>query len=67
MAGSLVSKGNNKWELRISNGYDEKKETTNGNSVSQTDMMKTKSSAGLLKSYMQRLKKKLKSNWLLSI
>ena len=22
MAGSLVSKGNNKWELRISNGYD---------------------------------------------
>ncbi len=25
MAGSLVSKGNNKWELRISNGYDGKK------------------------------------------
>ena len=25
MAGSLVSKGNNKWELRISNGYDENK------------------------------------------
>lgn len=23
MAGSMVSKGNNKWELRVSNGYDE--------------------------------------------
>ena len=23
MAGSMVSKGNNKWELRVSKGYDE--------------------------------------------
>ena len=30
MAGSLVSKGNNKWELRISNGYDGNKKQRRG-------------------------------------